>query len=113
MEKNQNALILWIIGGIILSITGQLAFKNLQEWYVITVLNNTAAYPFGEEGPTPYYYETKELYALVSLVWGLLFSGAFALTVATIIKKNNKIMYAAIGSTVFLLLALFIHGQVA
>ena len=102
----------WLFGGIILSITGLLAFTNLEEWYVITILNRTAGYPFGGEGPTPYYYRTPELYALVSLVWGLLFTGAFAFAGVTIVRRNKKRMVAAFGTTVFLLATMLVHGLI-
>ncbi|NEM98348.1 hypothetical protein [Pontibacter burrus] len=112
MEKSKSPLMFWLISGIILTITGLLAFINLEEWYVIGILNRTVGYPFGGEGTTPYYYKTPELYALVSLIWGLLFTGAFVFAVLAIIQKNKTRMVAALGSTVFLLAMLFVHGLI-
>lgn len=110
--KGKNSLVFWLAGGILLSITGLVAFTNLEEWYVISILDRTTGYPLGGEGPTPYYYKTPELYSLVSLIWGLIFTGAFALTLVIIIKKNKERMVAAFGTTVFLLVVLFIHGLI-
>ncbi|TPE42627.1 hypothetical protein [Pontibacter mangrovi] len=112
MGKSKSSTMYWLFGGIILTITGLLAFTNLEEWYVISILGRTAGYPFGGEGPTAYYYKTPELYALVSLTWGLIFTGTFAFTLVTIIKKKKERMVAAFGTTVFLLAVLFIHGLI-
>jgi len=110
--KGKSSIIFWLFSGILLSITVLLAFINLEEWYVIGILNRTAGYPFSGEGPTPYYYKTPELYALVSLIWGLLFTGAFIFAIVTIIKKNTTRMVSAFGITVFLMVVMLIHGLI-
>lgn len=102
----------WLFSGIIIAITGLLAFTNLEEWYVISILSRTAGYPIGGEGPIPYYYRTPELYALVSLVWGLLFTGVFAFALLTMIKRSKTRMVAAFGTTVFLLAVMLVHGLI-
>jgi hypothetical protein len=40
-----------------------MAYVNLEEWYIVGVARDIAGYPFGGEGPVPYYYKTPELYA--------------------------------------------------
>lgn len=85
---------------------------NLSEFYLIGVLNKTDSYPFGGEGPTPYYYKTAELYSTVNLIWGLLFLITLLLTIWTSIKGQRKNIFLFLGLTVLLILGQFLHGQI-
>jgi hypothetical protein len=75
------------------------------------ILNLTGEYPFGGEGPTPYYYRTAELYALVNLTWGILFVGTLIFSVVVMVMKRERIFFA-FTLTLLLLIAMFIHGQI-
>ena len=85
---------------------------HLEEWYVIGVLKKTAGYPFGEKGPTPYYYKTPALYAKVNLIWGILFSVALAFVISTIAKKNITGLVAAFGTTILMAVMMFAQGMI-
>ena len=85
---------------------------NLSEFYLIGILNKTDGYPFGGEGPTPYYYKTAELYSTVNLIWGLLFFTTLLLVVWTIIKGQRKNIFWVLGLTVLLILGQLLHGQI-
>lgn len=53
--------------------SGILSIIGLSEFYKIRILKETKLYPFGGEGPVPYFYKTAELYANVNLIWGIIF----------------------------------------
>lgn len=84
---------------------------NLEEWYKIFVLKNTSGYPFGGDGPTPYYYKTPEVYASVSLTWGIIFILTLTFGVGAIIKRNKKGLIMAFGTTFLLLVGMFAQGM--
>ena len=83
---------------------------HLEEWYMISVLEKTAGYPFGGEGPTPYYYKTPDLYSTVNLIWEILCSAALTFGIATIVKKNVTGLITALGITVLLAVTLVAQG---
>ena len=95
-----------------INLSGLLTLMNLSEFYLIGILNKTDGYPFGGEGPTPYYYKTAGLYSTVNLIWGLIFLTTLLLALHTTIKgQRNKIIWF-LGLTVILILGQFIHGQI-
>lgn len=85
---------------------------NLGEFYLISILNKTDGYPFGGEGPTPYYYKTAGLYSTVNLIWGLIFLATLLLTIRTTIKGQRKNVFWFLGLTILLILGQFLHGQI-
>jgi hypothetical protein len=85
---------------------------NFSEWYIVKIQGRTAEYPFGGEGPTPYYYKTAELYSTVNLIWGIVFFTVLIFTTWTIVTRKKKWTAISFGSTILLLLGLFIHGQI-
>ncbi len=93
-------------------LSGLLALINLSEFYLIGILNKTDGYPFGGEGPTPYYYKTAGLYSTVNLIWGILFLITLLLAIWTIIKGQRKNIFWFLSLTVLLLLGQFLHGQI-
>lgn len=103
-------LVVWFIGAITISINGSLAILNLGEFYKIGIRKQVSGYPFGGEGPVPYYYKTAELYSTVSLVWGLLFLSALAFVIWAMLKRKKIVL--TLGVTLFLVLALLIHGLI-
>lgn len=102
----------WLVGIMTFLINGLLVFINLGEFYKTRILNQTEDYNFGGEGPGPYYYKTVELYSTVNLIWGLLFLLTLLFTTWTILKKHNKSMFYAFGLTIFLIVAIFVHGKI-
>lgn len=85
---------------------------NLSEFYLIGILNKTDGYPFGGEGPTPYYYKTPGLYSTVNLIWGLLFLTPLLLAIWSIIKGQRKNIFWFLGLTVLLILGQILLGQI-
>ncbi|GGK87761.1 hypothetical protein ACD591_19315 [Rufibacter glacialis] len=112
MKENKRSASFWFLSGVLVSTTGILAFMNLEEWCSISVLQRKTGYPFGGEGPTPYYYTTPDLYATVSLVWGILFSAAMAFGIGTIVKKSLAGLITALGITMLLAVSLVAHGTI-
>jgi len=102
----------WIIGLLTILINGLLVFINLGEFYKTRILKSTENYNFGGEGPGPYYYRTVELYSTINLIWGLLFLLTLLFATWTILKRKNRSLFFAFGLTLFLLLTMFIHGQI-
>jgi len=101
-----------ILSSLTIILSGLLALMNLSEWYIVKIQGRTAEYPFGGEGPTPYYYKTAEMYSTVNLIWGTVFLSVLLFTSWTIIKGQKKWTAISFGSTIILLLGLFIHGQI-
>ncbi|MEM6261970.1 MAG: hypothetical protein AAGI38_05645 [Bacteroidota bacterium] len=101
-----------LLGAITLLLNAGLTFLNLSEWYVVGVQGRTEGYPFGGESPTPYYYQTAELYSTVTLIWGIIFLAVLLLAIWTVWKGKQQLNAIAFGLTITLLLGLFIHGQI-
>ncbi|MBK6364724.1 MAG: hypothetical protein IPN49_03635 [Saprospiraceae bacterium] len=93
-------------------LSGLLTLMNLSEFYLIGILNKTDGYPFGGEGPTPYYYKTAGLYSTVNLVWGLIFLTTLLFAIRTSIKGQRKNVFWLLGLTILLILGQFLHGQI-
>ena len=93
-------------------LSGLLTLMNLSEFYIIGVLNKTDGYPFGGEGPTPYYYKTAGLYSTVNLIWGLIFLTTLLLAIRTTIKGQRKNIFWFLGLTALLIFGQFLHGQI-
>lgn len=91
---------------------GLFTLVNLGEFFLIGILNKTDGYPFGGEGPTPYFYKTAGLYSTVNLIWGLIFLTTLLLAVWTIIKGQRKNVFWFLGLTILLILGQFLQGQI-
>jgi hypothetical protein len=93
-------------------LSGLFALMNLSEFYLIGILNKTDGYPFGGEGPTPYYYKTAGLYSTVNLIWGLISLTTLLLAIWAIFKGQRKNVFWFLGLTILLILGQFLHGQI-
>ncbi|MBL0340681.1 MAG: hypothetical protein IPP71_07015 [Bacteroidetes bacterium] len=93
-------------------LSGLLTLMNLSEFYIIGILDKTAGYPFGGEGPTPYYYKTARLYSTVNLIWGVIFLTTLVLAIRTTIKGQRKNIFWFLGLTILLILGQFLQGQI-
>ncbi len=101
-----------IVSSITVILSGLLALMNLSEWYKVKILNCTAEYSFGSEGPYPYFYKTAELYSKVNLIWGLIFMTILLLSVWAIVKSKRRLKLTFFILTILLLIVLFIHGLI-
>lgn len=99
-----------IIGSIAILLNGLFCLINLSEWHVVKIQNKTSDYPFGGEGPTPYYYKSAELYSTVTLVWGLIFLILISFSTWSLVKKKLTVLSLALTLT-FILIQI-IHGQI-
>ena len=111
-ELKINRLTFWSISTLTFILSGLFTFLNLSEFYLIGILYKTEGYPFGGEGPTPYYYRSAGLYSTVSLIWGLLFLATFLLVLRSIFYGHRKNIFWFLGLTVLLILGQLIHGQI-
>jgi hypothetical protein len=103
--------LIFIISCIILILLSALMiFMNFQEWIKIDLLKQFDNYPFGGEGPVPYYYKSAELYSRIMLVWGLLFLSNLTFGIISIIKKKKLKTYLTLGILFLLIIAQFLHG---
>jgi hypothetical protein len=111
-ETNKNRPTFLTISIVTICICGLLTLLNLSEFYTIGILKQTDGYPFGGEGPIPYYYQTAELYSTVNFIWGFIFLSTLVLAIKTTIKGQRRMGLIVFGITLFLLLTKFFHGQI-
>jgi len=98
-----------IIAGISILINGFFSFFGISEFYIVGIKKDTELYPFGGEGPVPYYYETAELYATVSIIYGIAFGILFGIGIWN--WRKNKIKELIIfGITCLLIFIQIYHG---
>lgn len=97
---------------LISALTGALAFLNLSVYYTIGIQKETAAYPFGGEGPVPYYYQSPELYAQVSLVWVCVFTLLSVIALIAIRKGGIQLKSWLTGIMLALVLSFILQGLV-
>lgn len=101
----------WLLAGLTFLLSGLMTFMNLEEYVTIGLLKQTANYPFGGEGPVPWYYKTADLYAKVNLAFGLGFLTAFIAGIWTTFKRNKTGLFITLLSTIFLIVIMFVNGQ--
>src|SRR5258706_761581 len=111
-NKTENRITLLLAGALGFLLSGLFSFLTLSEFYSIKILKEAREYPFGGEGPTPYYYKSADLYATVNLIWGLVFLLTLIFITRAILKGDKRKAVLTFGLTLFLLLVFFIHGQI-
>jgi hypothetical protein len=102
---------IWLPFLVTILLSGLFAFINLSEFVYVGVLQKTSGYPFGGEGPTPWYYKTSQLYATVNLVFGLLFFSVLAFSCWAFIKMKKILLFVALIMILLLIFAQIINGQ--
>lgn len=101
----------WLLAGLTFLLSGLMTFMNLDEFVTIGLLKQTTNYPFGGEGPVPWYYKTADLYAKVNLVFGLAFLSTFIATIWTTLKRNKMGLFIVLLSTILLIVIMIVNGQ--
>lgn len=101
-----------ILNILTLSLSGLPALINISEWYTVKILGNVTEYPFGGEGPTPYYYKSAELYSTTSLIWGIAFLSVFVISTFILLKGQKKWTTLTFSATLLLLFVQYIHGLI-
>ena len=108
IQRDKSA---WLILVATLLLTGLFAFINLSEFVTVGVLKQTSGYPFGGEGPTPWFYKSAKLYAAVNFVFGLLFLLSLATGVWSFIRGKKNVLVICFSVSVFLILLQLVTGQ--
>ena len=93
-----------ILAGISYLLTGFMAFINLSEFLKIGLLKQSNDYPFGGEGPVPWYYKTAELYAKVTLCFGLLFLVTLLFAIWSAVRKKQICLFVSVLVSIFLII---------
>ena len=104
---------IWLLFLVTVLLSGLFAFINLSEFLTVGVLLQTGGYPFGGEGPTPWYYKTPQLYATVNLIFGLLFFSALAFSCWAFAKVKKTLLFIMFIVTMLLILIQILNGQSA
>lgn len=107
-----NRLTFITIALLAIILSGLMSIINLKEFLLIAVFNETGSYPFGGEGPTPYYYQTAELYSTVTLIWGLLFLTILLIALWAFIKAHQKTVIGLLGLTILFILGQLLQGLI-
>jgi len=89
-----------------------MAYMNLEEWYIVGVARDITGYPFGGEGPVPYYYKTPELYSRINLVFGSVFLFLTLLSIWSLVKKRRRIGFLAFALIIATIAAMYVNGQI-
>lgn len=107
--KKEKTLSEKIITGIGILLSSFFAFFGLYEFCKVGILNQTEFYPFGGEGPVPYYYQTAQLYSYINLIYGIIFGTLIGIAIWN--WKRNKINgFVTFGLTIILILIQIFHG---
>jgi hypothetical protein len=91
-------------------LSGLLVFTNLSEFIRIGLMKQTGGYPFGGEGPTPWYYKTPQLYAIINLIFGLFFFCSFSISLWAFIRHKKEALLLTFITTLAIALIQFING---
>jgi hypothetical protein len=100
VRKEREFKIIGIIG-IVFAVFN--TWLNLSEFFTVGLLQKISGYPFGGEGPTPWYYQSAQVYAVYNLSIGLLFLAASILMFWGLYKSNRSIVFITFGVTLLLL----------
>jgi formate hydrogenlyase subunit 3/multisubunit Na+/H+ antiporter MnhD subunit len=72
----------------------------------------TEGYPFGGEGPTPYYYKSLESYISNTLTWSIIFVAILIFSIFSITHKNHRLQYFSFGLMVVAVIAMLMNGKI-
>ena len=107
----QRNISVWLLFLVTVLISGLFTFINVSEFVSVGILQQTKGYPFGGEGPAPWFYKTPQLYATVNLVFGLLFFSTLAFSCWTFIKVKKSPLFVALLATMLIVFIQFLNGQ--
>lgn len=94
----------WLLFLVTVLLSGVLTFIHISQFVTVGILHQTKDYPFGGEGPTPWYYKTPQLYTKVNLVFGLLFFSTLVISCWTFFKVKKKPLLMTMVVTLLLIL---------
>ena len=108
---NHSKIIPIILNTIALTIAAIITAFLLGEWYNLGIKQNTEGYPFGGEGPKPYYYQSLGTYLTNNLTWAAIFATILMFSIFTITHKNRRLQYCSFGLLIVSIIAMFINGN--
>lgn len=100
-----------ILAGLTFLLSGFMGFINFHEFVKVGLFKEIADYPFGGEGPVPWYYKSVDLYAKVSLISGLIFLSTFVIAIRITLRRNKKGIGIILLATIFLIVAMLVNGH--
>jgi hypothetical protein len=101
----------WVLFIATILLSGLFAFANLSEFVTVGVLKKTSGYPFGGEGPTPWFYESAQLYATVNLIFGVLFLISFSVGTWSFVRLHRKALLISFGLSMICIILKLLAGQ--
>jgi hypothetical protein len=101
----------WLFFIVTVLLSGIFAFANLSEFVTVGILKQTSGYPFSGEGPTPWFYKSAQLYASVSLIFGMLFLLTFSIGVWSFLKVRRNTLLISFSISLFLIVLQLLTGQ--
>jgi len=107
--KRERSAWLLFIATILLS--GLFALANLSEFVSVGIFKKTSGYPFGGEGPTPWFYKSAQLYATVNLIFGVLFLILFSIGTWSFVRLNRKALLISFSLSMLLIVMQLLTGQ--
>jgi glycopeptide antibiotics resistance protein len=107
--KREKSTWLPFIATVLLS--GLFAFANLSEFVAVGMLNKTSGYPFGGEGPTPWFYKSAQLYATVNLIFGILFLVSFSMATWAFVRVQRKALVISFALSILFVVLQLLTGQ--
>ena len=102
IKKSNSGLSCINVGVITLLVSGFVFIISTYEFIQVGLLNKTSGYPFGGEGPTPWYYISPETYANYNLAISIIYLLLLITAIIMMRKKNKMILYLILGITVVL-----------
>jgi hypothetical protein len=90
-----------------------MASVNWEEWFRVGVIGNISGYPFGGEGPVPYFYKTPQLYSAVWSIFGCIWLCLTTLSFWSLLKSKRRM--GLISSTLIITFVLieYVSGQIS
>ena len=102
---------MWLLFIATVLLSGLFALLNLWEFVTVGILKQTSGYPFGGEGPTPWFYKSAQLYATVNLIIGVLFILTLFTGTWSFIKVQRKVLLIAFAVSLLLIVLQLLTGQ--
>lgn len=78
-------------------VAGFCFWMNFSEFFTVGILKQTGGYPFGNEGPAPWYYKTATSYSTYCLAWSVLFLALLIVGFWTVIKSKKIVAIKNFG----------------
>lgn len=88
-----------------------LSFVHFLEVYKVVFQNGVENYPFGKEGPVPYYYKSEGLFISINLFWAIGFSSLGVFSMNSLKNRNVKRLSVILIFTLIALISWFVQSS--